>query len=118
MATLSELIAQKTALEKEIDSTRQRDVGKAIAQILALVGEYKLTASDIFAPGKSKSKLKADSKNSPKEKKEKKEKIEKKPTTKVAPKYKDPETGATWTGRGISPKWLAGKNKADFLITV
>jgi DNA-binding protein H-NS len=109
MATLSELIAQKAALEKEIDSTRQRDVGKAITQIRALVEEYKLTASDIFVPGKSKT----DSKNISKEKKEKKEK---QPATKVAPKYKDPETGATWTGRGISPKWLAGKSKADFLI--
>jgi DNA-binding protein H-NS len=49
MATLSELIAQKTALEKQITTTRQRDTGKAIAQIRALVDEYKLTASDIFS---------------------------------------------------------------------
>jgi DNA-binding protein H-NS len=112
MATLSELIAQKTALEKQITSTRQRDVGKAITQIRALVDEYKLTASDIFSSGKSKAKSKANSNDKPKEKKIKKA------TAKVAPKYKDPETGATWTGRGITPKWLAGKNKADFLIPV
>ena len=25
---------------------------------------------------------------------------------KVAPKYKDPESGKTWTGRGRKPKWV------------
>lgn len=34
----------------------------------------------------------------------------------VAPKYRDPETGATWSGRGRSPQWLRDKNKEDFLI--
>lgn len=34
----------------------------------------------------------------------------------VAPKYKNPETGDTWTGRGRSPSWLVGKNKDDFRI--
>jgi len=40
---------------------------------------------------------------------------------KVAPKYKDPQSGATWSGRGLTPKWLAEKEKAgaqreEFLI--
>lgn len=39
----------------------------------------------------------------------------------VAAKYKNPETGATWTGRGKPPRWVvdaedAGKSRADFLI--
>jgi len=25
---------------------------------------------------------------------------------KVAPKYRDPATGETWSGRGLQPKWL------------
>ncbi len=116
MATLSELIAQKAAIEKQITSTRQRDIGKAISQIRALVEEYKLTASDIFSGGKSKSKAKSKSVAAANPKV--KEKKIKKPGAKVAPKYKDPQTGATWTGRGITPKWLAGKNKADYLIPV
>jgi DNA-binding protein H-NS len=41
--------------------------------------------------------------------------------SKVAAKYRHPETGATWTGRGLPPKWLAdeiaaGKSKEQFLI--
>ena len=40
---------------------------------------------------------------------------------KVAPKFKDPQSGATWSGRGLTPKWLAEKEKAgakreEFLI--
>ena len=39
------------------------------------------------------------------------------PKRTVEPKYRDPETGATWTGRGKAPKWLAGKNREDLRIT-
>ncbi|NGM87627.1 H-NS histone family protein [Parapusillimonas sp. SGNA-6] len=36
-------------------------------------------------------------------------------------KYRDPDTGATWTGRGKPPRWIAaaeaeGKSRNDFLI--
>lgn len=31
-------------------------------------------------------------------------------------KFRDPETGATWTGQGASPKWLEGKNRDEFKI--
>lgn len=41
--------------------------------------------------------------------------------SKVAPKYKDPESGQTWAGRGLQPRWLreaiaSGKSASDFLI--
>jgi DNA-binding protein H-NS len=40
---------------------------------------------------------------------------------KAEPKYRDPKTGETWTGRGRPAGWLkayldAGKKKEDFLI--
>ncbi len=39
----------------------------------------------------------------------------------IKPKYRDPQTGETWAGRGKAPKWLqrkldAGQSKDDFLI--
>jgi DNA-binding protein H-NS len=35
-----------------------------------------------------------------------------------APKYRDPKTGATWSGRGPAPAWLASaKDRTKFLIT-
>jgi len=41
---------------------------------------------------------------------------------KVAAKYRNPDNESqTWTGRGVSPKWMqalvnAGRDKSDFLI--
>ncbi len=40
---------------------------------------------------------------------------------KVAPKYRDPQSAATWSGRGLTPKWLkerekAGAKREEFLI--
>ena len=40
---------------------------------------------------------------------------------KVAPKYRGPATGETWTGRGVRPRWLmsrlkAGRKLEDFTI--
>jgi DNA-binding protein H-NS len=41
--------------------------------------------------------------------------------TKVAAKYRHAETGQTWSGRGIIPKWMAaeiakGRKREDFAI--
>ena len=40
---------------------------------------------------------------------------------KVAPMYKNPKTGETWSGRGRTARWLAaaekqGRKRAEFLI--
>jgi DNA-binding protein H-NS len=45
----------------------------------------------------------------------------KKRRARPGPKYRDPETGATWTGRGMQPRWMRaaireGKRPDDFLI--
>jgi DNA-binding protein H-NS len=49
-----------------------------------------------------------------------KPKQERKPRTtkgeKVAPKYRNPETGDTWTGRGREPSWIKGKDRQDFAL--
>jgi len=98
VTTLKDLIAQKEALEAQIAQQRQSELAAAIAQVKALVQEHGLTAEDVFggAARRVKSSEKA--------------------TNKVAAKYRDPVTGNTWSGRGLAPKWLAGKNKADYLI--
>ena len=41
--------------------------------------------------------------------------------TPVPPKYRNPETGATWSGRGKPPRWISdaeagGKARESFLI--
>ena len=35
---------------------------------------------------------------------------------KVAAKFRDPETGKTWSGRGREPTWIKGKNREEFKI--
>lgn len=35
---------------------------------------------------------------------------------KGAPRFRDPASGATWTGAGKPPNWIAGKSYDDFLI--
>ncbi|WP_430232126.1 H-NS family nucleoid-associated regulatory protein [Paraburkholderia tropica] len=38
------------------------------------------------------------------------------PRAPVAAKYRDPDSGATWSGRGKPPAWIAGKDRQQFLV--
>jgi DNA-binding protein H-NS len=98
MATLKELLAQKEALEAQIAQTRQSELAEAIAQVKSLVDAHGLTVEDIFGSGARRARA------------------GEKKVSKVAAKYKDPISGKTWSGRGIAPKWLEGKNKEDYAI--
>ena len=93
MATLEELIAQKDAIEKQIKAVRETEIKNAIAEAKEIIARYDLTEKDLF--GKM---------------------AVVKLASKVAVKYKNPQTGETWTGRGRSPKWLEGKKKEDFAV--
>lgn len=99
MATLKDLLSQIESLQSQVSEVRQREVGEAIAKVRSIIDEYQLTANDIF-PGARGAKAAT----------------AKKAGSKVAAKYRDPISGKTWSGRGLAPKWLAGKNKDDYLI--
>ena len=101
MATLQELLAQKAALERQIDEARREDRAAAIAQVKALMAQHGLTPTDLV--GKAVPARSAGTGG------------------KVAAKYRNQETGETWSGRGLKPKWLtaalaAGRSLADFAI--
>ena len=97
MTTLAQLIEQRAALEAQIEAARKAEISDAVARVRALVAEYGLTADDVFGAAKKRaSKASAGGK--------------------VAAKYRDPATGSTWTGRGMAPKWIAGKDRAQFAI--
>jgi DNA-binding protein H-NS len=101
VASLQELIAQKEALEREIERTKKRDRSEGIAKIRALMDEYGLTTADLST--KAAAKTRGGKGN------------------KVAPKYRNAATGDSWSGRGLQPKWLkaalgAGRKLADFKI--
>ena len=94
MTTIAQLIAQKEALEAQIEAARKAENAAVIAQVKALVAEHGLTSQDIFGGAKR----------------------GRKASGSVAPKYKDPISGATWTGRGKAPKWIEGKDRTQFAI--
>ncbi len=100
-ASLSELLAQKAALEKEIKEAQSEARSEAISRIRSLMTEHRLTVADLTARPSTAGGTKTGAK--------------------VAPKYRDPLTGSTWTGRGLKPKWLTaalaeGKSIIDFAI--
>lgn len=104
MATsLSDLIAQKEAVERQIRDAQSSARAGAVVEVRKLMAEHGLTAVDIVSASKAKAKVGA------------------RTGSKVAPKFRDPATGSTWTGRGLKPKWLtaaieAGKSLQDFAI--
>jgi DNA-binding protein H-NS len=118
--SLSDLLAQKAALEKQIADFQKEKRGDAIAKVKALMAEYGLTAADI-AGAKVAAKVAAKAPApaaAPAAAPAKKSKAAGK---KVAAKYRNPATGDTWSGRGLKPKWLVaamatGKTLADFSI--
>jgi DNA-binding protein H-NS len=97
MPSYKELLAQRENLERQITEARQRETADAIAKVRAIVDEFGLSAAEVFPSRKSRGPAKTSS-------------------GKVAPKYQNPSTGQTWTGRGKTPKWLDGKDKSKFLI--
>lgn len=102
MATLNELIAQKAALEKEIESRRNQEREDAIARVRQIMGEHGLTLADL---GQRATRASGSSSKG----------------SKVAAKYRNAATGETWSGRGLQPKWLkaalaSGKTLADFAV--
>lgn len=108
MSDLHTLLEQKKALEQQaqaldaqIAEMRQSKRREVIQHIKTLLSENGLTVADLEMGGAARKKGAS--------------------TGKVAPKYKDPATGKTWTGRGIKPTWMrdalaAGKTVNDFRI--
>ncbi|ANN77295.1 H-NS family nucleoid-associated regulatory protein [Bordetella flabilis] len=112
--------AQQARIEKEIDKLRKKAEAlqlkrrkPVVASIIRSMREYQITPEEIVAaygkpatrrgPGRKATVAAAPSKRP------------------VAPKYRHPETGETWSGRGKRPRWLtaaeaAGATLDSFLI--
>lgn len=94
MNDYKELQRKKDELDKLIQKAYKEEAEKALADVIAVIKKYNFTAQQCFPlPG-------ADGKK------------------KLPDKYYDPNTGNAWNGKGRVPKWLQGKNLADFEIQV
>ena len=102
---ITEYEAKLSDLRKQRDAERKGERTQAIVAIKELIKTHDLSASELGLSGKG-----SVAKRSTGDKR-----------NVVAPKYQDPDSGKTWTGRGKSPAWLsaqlaAGRGKQEFLI--
>jgi DNA-binding protein H-NS len=101
MSNLTELLAQKAALEQQIAEAQRAQRTQAIAQIRALMSEHGLTLADLGTRAAAAPRRAAGGK--------------------VAAKFRHPSTGETWSGRGLQPNWLkaalaGGASLDDFKV--
>lgn len=109
MATYQELKSQAEALMRQAEEMRKKEQAGVIADIKAKMAEYNISIYDLgadrvitMAAPRAGRKTRSDA-GAP-----------------LPPKYKD-SAGNTWSGRGITPKWLkkhldSGKKLADFAV--
>lgn len=93
MTDYKTLLQQKAELEARIAEVMKTEKAGAVAEVRTLVQQYQLTEQDVFPTRGAKSKGSVGE-----------------------PKYRDPATGSTWTGRGKPPSWIVGKDRAPFQI--
>lgn len=115
MSTLTELQQQINQAEATVNELREKlaqqknnERVQAIASAKELIKQHQLTVADLGLAGK-----KATTRKEPRAAGDKR--------SAVAPKYQDPSSGKTWTGRGKTPAWMAaylstGHGKQDYLI--
>lgn len=94
--SVAELKAELEKLQAEYDQVLAAQSGEKLAEVQAIIAEFGFTQEDVFPPtrrvrGPNKSKQ-------------------------VEPKYRDPVSGGTWSGRGKPPKWIAGQDREKFAI--
>ena len=101
MSTSKELKEQAEELMRKAEELRRQELANVVGEIKRVMAEHRLTADDIGL-GQSQ-----------------KPQAARKASSKA--KYRDPNTGATWTGKGRLPAWAlahktAGRDLAELAI--
>ncbi len=99
MPSYKELLAQRESLERQIEEAKSREYAEVLNEIKQKMADYGITLQEL-AGGRG-AKVSGASRGG---------------RSGVAPKYRDPESGSTWSGRGKPPKWIAGQDRDSFLI--
>ena len=93
-----EIQAKIADLQAQAEIVKREEKEQAIAMARTMISAYGITARDLGldkAPkGKTGPKL----------------------GNKIAAKYRDPQSGATWSGRGKTPRWINGANRSQYAI--
>ena len=91
---LENLVQQREAIDAEIAKIRAAEQAEAVERVRNLIRLHGLQVTDVFE----------------------RKGATKPAARKVAPKYRDPSTGSTWTGRGRAPLWFDKSRVQDFSL--
>jgi len=93
-----ELRAKAVEILAQAEQVKAEERQKTIDTVRVMISTYGITAKDLGLDKAPKAK------SGPK------------PGNKVSPKYRDPQSGATWSGRGKTPKWINGADRSQYAI--
>jgi DNA-binding protein H-NS len=93
-----ELQAKIADLQAQAAKVKEEEKQQAIDMARTMISAYGITAKDLGLD------------------KTVKVKTGPKPGNKVSPKYRDPQSGATWSGRGKTPRWINGADRSQYAI--
>jgi DNA-binding protein H-NS len=93
VATYKELLAIKRELDIEIENARRAEAQVALEGVRETVAAFGFTPEDIFGGSRRKPKVSS-----------------------TTPRFRNPETGESWGGRGPRPRWLKGKDPEQFRV--
>jgi len=93
-----EIQAKIADLQAQAERVKREEKQQAIDAARAMIVSYGITAKDLGLDKATKSKAGP------------------KPGGKIPAKYRDPASGATWSGRGKTPKWINGADRSQYAI--
>ncbi|MDP9154148.1 MAG: H-NS histone family protein [Pseudomonadota bacterium] len=117
MPTIEQLRVKITKLQVQADALIAKKMQAAVDQIRNIMLEHGLTTEDIEKKAKALRNAKAAKGSAAKTPLKTRRKTAGSLPGKGAAKYLHPKTGATWTGHGRAPAWIAQvKDRSKFLI--
>jgi len=94
MSTYREILAMFEKLQTELDEAREREAMEVAEKVRQVLADSGIDLEVLLGARK----------------------VGRQRGVRVRPKYWNPETRQTWSGRGRTPLWLAGKNPEDYRI--
>ncbi len=117
--TYAEITREIERLQQEAERVRSTEIGAAIEMIRSTMDQLGLTLADL---GFSAAEL-AEAAGMGRRRRGRRDAGDARSDQRaiVEPKYRDPASGSTWSGRGRMPRWLSaavesGRSKDEFLI--
>ncbi len=87
MSSYQEILSQIEDLKRKAEDVRQQEMAGAIAEIKRIMAQFGISSDDLGFSNRAVT-------------------VKGKSRGLVAAKYRDPNSGKTWTGRGRRPGWV------------